>query len=88
MKKILFAIIGAILGIPLSYFFQHDIIKGVGIGNYLENFDKVLDQGLSAASTFSNIQDPRATAILSVVILTIVGGVIGYFFDKREKMKA
>ena len=77
-KKVLFAIIGAILGIPLSYYFQSEMVKSKmgGIGGYLKNFDKIVDN--------SNL---LGNVVLSVVIFAIIGGVIGYFIDENEAKK-
>lgn len=77
-KKVLFAIIGAILGIPLSYYFQSEMVRAKvgGIGNYLQNFGDIVSNG----NLLGNV-------ILSVVIFAIVGGVVGYFIDKIETQK-
>ena len=74
MKKTIFAIIGAILGIPLSYYFQSQIVQSKvgGIGGYLKNFGDIVKDG----NLLGNV-------ILSVVIFALVGGVIGYFIDKN-----
>ena len=44
MKKVTFAIIGAILGIPLSYYFQSEMVKSKvgGIGGYLTHLDEII----------------------------------------------
>ncbi len=79
MKKVTFAIIGAILGIPLSYYFQSEMVKSKmgGIGGYLEHFDQILDN----SNLIGNV-------ILSIVIFAIIGGLIGYFIDENEAKKA
>ncbi len=75
MKKVIFAIIGAILGVPLSYYFQSSMVQAKvgGIGGYLKNFGEILNNG----SLLGNV-------ILSVIIFALVGGLIGYFIDKNE----
>ncbi|MDO9154536.1 MAG: hypothetical protein Q7U47_12685 [Paludibacter sp.] len=77
-KKVLFAIIGAILGIPLSYYFQSEMVKNKmgGIGGYIQHFDRIVND--------SNL---LGNVILSVVIFAVVGGVIGYFIDENEAKK-
>lgn len=77
-KKGIFAIIGAILGIPLSYYFQSEMLKGWigGIGNYLQNFDQIVDNS-----------DFIGNVIVSVVVFAFVGGIIGYFIDENEAKK-
>ena len=76
--KIKGAVIGAILGIPLSYYFQPEIVKSKlgGVGGYLKNFDKIVDNS-----------DLLGNVILSIVVFAFVGGVIGYFMDKNETKK-
>ncbi len=77
-KKVLFAIIGAVLGIPLSYYFQSEMVKAKvgGIGGYLKHFGDIVNN----ANLLGNV-------VLSVLIFTIVGGLIGYFVDKNEVEK-
>ena len=74
-KKTLFAIIGAVLGIPLSYYFQSELVRAKvgGLGGYLEQFGDIVND----SSLLGNV-------VLSVVIFAIVGGVIGHFVDKSE----
>ena len=78
-KKVLFAIIGAILGIPLSYYFQSQMVKSKmgGIVGYLKHFDEITNN----SNLLGNI-------VLSVVIFAIVGAVIGYFIDENEARRS
>ena len=74
MKKVLFAIIGAILGIPLSYYFQPEAVRAkVGFSGYLEHFNEILDKG-----------ELLGNVIFAVLIFAALGFVIGYFMDKNE----
>jgi phosphate/sulfate permease len=77
--KATFAIFGAILGIPLSYYFQSEMVKSKmgGIGGYIQHFDQI-----------ANNSNLLGNVILSVVIFAFVGGVIGYFIDENEAKKA
>ena len=82
MKKHTFSVlgtnIGAILGLPLSYYFQSGIIKMKvgGIFGYIENFRGILE----SRNLVVNI-------IISVIVCAIVGGVIGNYIDKNAKAK-
>lgn len=75
MNKIKFAVGGAIAGVPLSFYFQSEMVKSKvgGIGGYLKHFDEIIND----SNLLSNV-------ILSVVIFAIVGGIIGYFIDQSE----
>ena len=77
-KKVLFSIIGGIIGIPLSYFFQPEIVKSKvgGIGGYLSHFDEIIKE-----------QELLSNIFISVVIFIIIGAVIGYLVDKSELKK-
>lgn len=78
-RLLIFAIIGAILGIPLSYYFQSQIVQSKvgGIGGYLNQFGEIVKDG-----------NLLANVILSVVIFALVGGVIGYFIDQNANKNA
>lgn len=76
-KKVRLASIGALIGIPLSFYFQSGIVKIGGLGSYFKHFDQVIKN----SSLLGNV-------VLSVAIFAIVGGVIGYFMDESERKKA
>ena len=78
MKKVSFAVIGAILGFPLSYYFQPEIVrmKVGGVSGYLQHFGEIMDDG-----------DLTGNVIISVIIFAAIGGVIGYFVDKNAETK-
>jgi len=74
-KKVTFAFLGGILGIPLSYYFQPDMVRAKvgGMGGYLENFGDIVDNS-----------DLLGNVFLSVVIFALVGLAIGYLIDTNE----
>lgn len=78
-KKALLSIIGAVLGIPLSYYFQSEMVKAKmgGIGGYLEHFDQIAKN----SEYFGNV-------VISVIVFAIVGLAIGYFIDESEAKKS
>lgn len=78
IRTVIFAIVGAILGVPLSYFFQSSIIQSKfgGIGGYLQHFGDVLGNS-----------DLVGNVIISVVIFALLGGVIGFFLDRNAAKK-
>lgn len=87
-KTISFSLSGLILGIPLSYFFQPEMIKnwrgGTGVFGYflniptiLEEYDQLVGNGWSI---FGNI-------LLSMVIFGCLGAFMGYYLDKNKSKK-
>jgi hypothetical protein len=74
MKKIEFGIIGAILGLPLSYFFQPDIVQSKvgGIGGYIKEFGGILKH-----------DDLLSNVIFAVIVFAVIGFIIGGFVDKN-----
>ncbi|ALJ06532.1 hypothetical protein APS56_15935 [Pseudalgibacter alginicilyticus] len=83
-RVITFGLLGAVLGVPLSYYFQSDIIKNYG-GNsgmfsYLRNFTKIVDQ---YDKFLGNGWDIVFNVFFSVLIFALVGGAIGYYLDKK-----
>lgn len=79
MKKTIFTIIGAILGIPLSYYFQPEMVqqKIGGISGYIEHFGDIINE-----------KDLIGNVIIGVVVFALIGFVIGYFMDKNATQKA
>jgi phosphotransferase system glucose/maltose/N-acetylglucosamine-specific IIC component len=73
MSKIKFAIIGALLGIPLSYYFQSGFVKTFsgGIGGYIKNLDTVIDHEGSLNSL-----------LIGVVVFGLIGYLIGFILEK------
>lgn len=80
MKKTpIFAIIGALLGIPLSYYFQPDIIQAkLTLSSYLSHLPELL------ADDSADFVTP---VILSVFLCAFVMGIVGYFMDQASKKK-
>lgn len=77
-KKGIFTIIGGVLGLPLSYYFQSDYIreKVGGIGGYIQHFGDILKE-----------QELLNNVLIAVVVFAVVGFVIGYFVDKADAQK-
>lgn len=76
MKKTIFTIIGAILGLPLSYYFQPEMVKAKigGISGYVKHFDEILEA-----------EDLIGNVIIGVVVFALIGFIIGYFMDKTSE---
>lgn len=74
MKKVILTIIGGILGIPLSYYFQPEMVqeKIGGLGGYIRNFGDIINQ-----------KDLIGNVFLGVFIFALVGFIIGYFLDSK-----
>lgn len=70
--KITLALVGAFLGIPLSYYFQSEMVryKAGGIGGYIQNFGNIIDNSELIGNVF-----------LSIIFFGLIGLVAGYFVD-------
>lgn len=75
-KTVLLGILGFFLGIPVSYFFQHEKIRAsFSVPQYLAKLPELLKS--DEASHFIT------PIIMAVVITTVVGVLIGYALDKK-----
>ena len=77
-KSIIFSIIGALLGVPLSYYFQPEMVRAK-MGNAF-NYIKHLDE-------IAKSQDLLPNVIISVIVCALIGGFIGYLVDKNKSNK-
>tara|TARA_R110002051_G_scaffold267030_1_gene327021 strand:+ start:28586 stop:29044 length:459 start_codon:yes stop_codon:yes gene_type:complete len=84
-KMLIFGIVGALIGIPISYYFQSDIIKNYGgssgVFGYLRNFPQTVER---YEKFVGNGGDIIFNVFLSVVVCAILGGGLGYFITKKE----
>lgn len=87
-KVVTFSIFGAILGVPLSYYFQSDIFKhygsGTGMFGYIRNFIKNVER---FDKYTGNGWDIIFNLLLSVGIFAVLGGLLGYFISQKENVK-
>ncbi len=75
-KTTSFAILGIILGIPISYYFQPPIIQNkLTLFQYLGRLPAVLSEGNG---------DFVGPILLSCVLCAIVLGIVGYFMDQSS----
>ena len=82
-KKILFAIIGFIIGGPISYFFQHAAIREkFPFGEYVINCFQIM---LDSESWKSNLMvgNVAMRIFLSCVICALIGYIIGHSIEKK-----
>lgn len=78
-KGRLFALIGLVLGVPLSYYFQPDVIKSkLSLTQYLGHLPEILRDSSG---------DYVFPVILSCVLTALAGGIVGYFMDQAAKPK-
>jgi|GEM_PF-6329865 len=76
-KKVAFGVIGGIAGIFLSIYFQNGAIQSMGISEYLEHLSE-LSQGSESGNFNLNI-------LISIIVFSAVGALIGHFLDKEKK---
>lgn len=76
--------LGALLGIPLSYYFQSDMIRyygeGSGVFGYMKNFFSIVEE---YDKYIGSPGDILFNVLLSMIVFAIAGGAAGYFMDKR-----
>lgn len=81
-RMVTFGYLGVLLGIPLSYYFQSDIIKNLmGMFSYVKNLPDVVD---GYNGFIGNSGDIVFNIVLSMVVFALVGGAVGHFMDKKE----
>ena len=71
-KILIFSVIGGLLGIPLSYFFQS---TSGSIASYLRHFETGVTE------------DFIGNVITGVIIFAVIGTIIGYVITKRDSPK-
>lgn len=78
--KLVFALSGGLLGIPLGYYFQSDMVQGMagGVTGYLKKFPKIVDAvELYRGNGLEVIWD----AFTAIIILALIGLALGHFLD-------
>lgn len=84
-KMMTLGLLGALLGIPLSYYFQSDVVKYLGgqsgVLSYLRNFASIVDEYDRYIGDGSTI---ILNVVMSVAIFGAVGGVVGYVLGTRR----
>ena len=75
---ILLGVVGALIGIPLSYYFQSEIVQAKvgGMGGYMKHFDQIVKDG-----------DLLLNVFFGVLVFAIVGAIIGYILDSLNAHK-
>lgn len=78
-KTALLAVIGVLLGIPLSYYFQPGVVRAkMGISEYVTQLPQIMGEGA----------DFVIPVVLSVVLFGFGLGVIGHFLDRQSPTTA
>ena len=80
MKTIIGIIIGAIIGIPLSYYFQAELLQNfVSLPKYIANIGDLMSN--------TKYVDLTPNIFKSMGIFATVGGAIGLIWDFSSKSK-
>ncbi|MFC5623446.1 hypothetical protein [Algoriphagus winogradskyi] len=85
-KTLTFALFGTLIGIPLSYYFQPEVVQnwrgGSGVFGYLKNFLSMVEEyDRLVGNGWALVQN----MLLAIVVTTLIGGAIGYYLDKKNK---
>jgi hypothetical protein len=85
----MFAALGVTLGLPLSYYFQPPMIRKIPLSDYIEGIPKMLIGAIAQNEDYRMATavaggDLGATIIMVCVVCALIGGVIGYFVEKRR----
>lgn len=87
-RMLAFGLLGALLGLPMSYYFQSDLVQNFGgssgMSSYLGNFTDTVE---AYDSLLGNGWDIVLNVFLSILVFALVGGALGYLMDKNEMGK-
>lgn len=73
MRKALFTIFGAIIGLPMSYYFQSEMLRAkVSLASYIEHLDRM-----------TKYEGVAGNILFSIVIFSVVGFLIGSYLDSK-----
>lgn len=73
------ALIGLVLGVPMSYYFQPGLVRAkLSLTQYIGKLPELL--GAEGGQFISPI-------VMSCLLFAIAGGVIGYFMDQAARSK-
>ena len=70
-----FAFIGGILGIPLSFYLQRDIVQKIGLKGYIMGLFDLIKEDINVL----------VNLIISIAIFSFIGYLVGKYQDKIEK---
>ena len=82
---ILFGIIGLLFGLPLSYFFQPQIVRKIPLGQYLKAIPEMMTSSQSNDRFARMLGDLITPIILSCLICAFILGIVGYFIAKSHQ---
>ena len=82
-------IIGLILGLPISYFFQDPFIRIlIPVSEYIKGIPKILTSPSSQMGELETglIGNPAAVIIVTCLACAFLLGLAGYYFDKKNNI--
>ncbi|UZD23566.1 PspC domain-containing protein [Algoriphagus halophytocola] len=87
-KAINLALTGTLLGVPLSYYFQTEMVQNWrgsgGIISYLVSLPSILEE---YHNYVGSAWDIVSNIILAMLVCAAIGGTIGYYLEKNSKRK-
>ncbi|MDR3355555.1 MAG: FHA domain-containing protein [Synergistaceae bacterium] len=87
------AIVGFIMGMPLSYYFQNAIVQKIPFLEYIKVTPQILlypfSGGGNESQVFSQMEANIAVTLwITCVVLAVIGFLLGYLFDILEHIRA
>jgi len=80
MRTIIFFVVGVLIGFPLSYYFQPEMLQNfVSLSKYTSNIFDLMSN--------TRFVDLTPNISKSVGLFALIGGVIGFFADKNVNQK-
>ncbi|SFT50693.1 Phage shock protein PspC (stress-responsive transcriptional regulator) [Algoriphagus locisalis] len=84
-KILTYSLIGALFGIPMSYYFQSELVQnwggGAGIFGYLTALPEIMEE---YHDFVGNAWSLAGNIVLSILVFALLGGAIGYFLEKNR----
>ena len=84
-KILTYSLIGALVGIPMSYYFQPELVQnwggGTGVFGYLTGLPEIMEE---YHHYVGNAWSLAGNIFLSILVFALLGGALAYFLEKNR----